>query len=174
MIPAKGSPVNAGQQGWVKGPLPPNTYLWGGVVVEGGPDTGFFFADFCGDHVKVQGWEKWERYEAHQVKWWNNCLSLPPGVTSNDVQMQFTKGQHYFLQIEAAPVPAKASAPSYPVYCPKCGQPADVLSCLVCRDKQCGHTEPITTPADDPMRQATSIEDVVTDPLDPAGGEPQK
>ena len=35
---------------WKEGPLPPDTWGWGGVM----PfylDSGFFFADFRGDHV---------------------------------------------------------------------------------------------------------------------------
>ena len=37
---------------WKPGPLPANTWHWGGVVPKG-LKGGFYFADFCGDHVKL-------------------------------------------------------------------------------------------------------------------------
>lgn len=61
---------------WRRGPLPPNTYQWGGVVPVGA-DTcgGFYFADFCGDHVLINDGE---RVEPDQVAWYDNSLTLPP------------------------------------------------------------------------------------------------
>jgi hypothetical protein len=67
--------------GWHKGPLPPNTWGWGGVVPhEGDTGTGFFFADFKGDSVEVVGYGK--TLKAHEVKYWNNDLGLPPESVS--------------------------------------------------------------------------------------------
>ncbi len=64
---------------WKKGPLPANTWNWGGVVPTGAdPSLGFFFADFCGDHVKLMpaaGGK--DRLEAGEVGWYDNCLELP-------------------------------------------------------------------------------------------------
>ena len=87
MKPLKGSGIQAaGQtQGWQKGPLPPGTYFWGGVVTkEHAGSTGFQFADFCGDHVKIQTFTGWERAEADQVVWYNNSLNLPPEEKDGD------------------------------------------------------------------------------------------
>jgi hypothetical protein len=64
--------------GWRKGPLPPGTWDWGGVVPHGEDmGRGFYFADFHGDHVKLV--RDGRRLEPHEIKWWNNALSLPPG-----------------------------------------------------------------------------------------------
>lgn len=64
---------------WKKGPLPKDTYNWGGVVRVGGAVEGFFFADFCGDHVKIQGDDgKFsKRLEADEIAYYDNCLELP-------------------------------------------------------------------------------------------------
>lgn len=64
---------------WKKGPLPPGTWNWGGIVV--GPRTrdpvsGFYFADFRGDHVLRLPDN--ERVEAADVLYYNNSLDLPP------------------------------------------------------------------------------------------------
>lgn len=64
---------------WKKGPLPPDTYFWGGVVVnQPGKNeeehTGFQFANFHGDHVTlVDG----TRVEANDVLFYNNSLTFP-------------------------------------------------------------------------------------------------
>jgi hypothetical protein len=72
---------------WQRGPLPKGTWNWGGVVTiamlsESGKSSGFHFADFCGDHVKVEtfkdGRRGHERVEAHEVAFYNNALDLPP------------------------------------------------------------------------------------------------
>lgn len=61
---------------WKKGPLPPNTYGWGGVVpVDVDTGTGFFFADFQGDKVVASNGQT---YRAHEVVWYDNSLELPP------------------------------------------------------------------------------------------------
>lgn len=62
---------------WKPGPLPPNTYNWGGVV-PAGDDTGygFYFADFCGDHVKICPGDR--VLKAHEVAFYDNSLELPP------------------------------------------------------------------------------------------------
>ena len=61
------------------GPLPKDTWNWGGVILRGESVSGFLFADFCGDHVKVQGEDGTfsKRVEANDIGWYNNCLELP-------------------------------------------------------------------------------------------------
>lgn len=60
---------------WKRGPLPLDTWGWGGITTETG-DTGFYFADFCGDHVKlIDG----TVVSADKVVMFNNSLELPPG-----------------------------------------------------------------------------------------------
>lgn len=84
---------------WKQGPLPPDTYNWGGVVPVGQPGGfgGFFFADFHGDHVKMQtakhqrdGSYKYEevRLEPHEVALYNNSLELPPNVTKRAKEIE--------------------------------------------------------------------------------------
>jgi hypothetical protein len=73
---------------WKKGPLPPGTYNWGGVVpVEGycsGPAkaaAGFYFADFRGDTavIPAAGPDAPEIIlKAYEVAWYDNSLELPP------------------------------------------------------------------------------------------------
>ena len=68
---------------WRRGPLPPNTYQWGGVVPVGA-DTcgGFYFADFCGDHVKINPGTPDERVlKPDEVAWYDNSIELSPGAT---------------------------------------------------------------------------------------------
>jgi hypothetical protein len=65
---------------WKRGPLPPGTYNWGGVV-PAGEDTGygFYFADFRGDHVVMLPGDPQERtLKPHEVAWYDNGLELPP------------------------------------------------------------------------------------------------
>ncbi len=71
-------------KGWKEGPLPPNTWNWGGVVEKGEhPHNGFFFADFQGDHalIVVTSSDDSPTYpmelKADEVGWYNNCLELP-------------------------------------------------------------------------------------------------
>lgn len=66
---------------WQKGPMPPGTYNWGGVVTkELAGKSGFYFADFRGDHVVLcpdtNGTPK--RVEAADILWFDNSLTLPP------------------------------------------------------------------------------------------------
>jgi hypothetical protein len=66
---------------WKKGPLPPDTYQWGGVVPKDMVgQSGFLFADFCGDHVMVYGDKGTlsRRVEAADVAFYDNSLELPP------------------------------------------------------------------------------------------------
>lgn len=64
---------------WKKGPLPPGTYGWGGVVPDDRPmGLGFFFADFRGDVAVMNEFGKEERIPAKNVKWYDNSLTLPP------------------------------------------------------------------------------------------------
>ncbi len=65
---------------WQKGPLPPETYGWGGVVPIGvAPSIGFYFADFQGDKVwAVKENGNSEIFPADKVAWYDNSLTLPP------------------------------------------------------------------------------------------------
>jgi len=69
-----------GVEHWQKGPLPPDTYGWGGVTKASEPKSvGFYFADFCGDKVKcVAGEGNCFELQPHEVGMYNNCLCLPP------------------------------------------------------------------------------------------------
>ena len=65
--------------GWKAGPLPSNTYFWGGVVPVGEEASGFYFADFCGSTVKILTGLPGERVlTSKEVAWYNNSLELPP------------------------------------------------------------------------------------------------
>jgi len=77
MLPS-GDPVRG--EGWCKGPMPPDTWLWGAVCLVG-EGAGFRFADFRGDHVLVMDPEtpSWRRVEAAEVAWYNNGIGEPPG-----------------------------------------------------------------------------------------------
>jgi hypothetical protein len=67
---------------WKKGPLPPNTWNWGGVVPAGDdPFDGFSFADFCGDHVDMAGGGT---LKANEVGWYDNSIELPPKRLSGE------------------------------------------------------------------------------------------
>lgn len=66
---------------WKPGPLPPGTYNWGGVVPADLQGVGFFFADFCGDSVKIVAAgtpRDGEILKPDQVAFFNNSLDLPP------------------------------------------------------------------------------------------------
>jgi hypothetical protein len=68
-------------ENWKKGPLPPNTWHWGGVVLVGQESWGFYFADFCGDHVKIVSTNKKgpdRIVKPEEVAWYNNSLDMPP------------------------------------------------------------------------------------------------
>ena len=62
--------------GWKKGPLPEGTVGWGGVVPRSYKGTGFWFADFYGDHVHVFPGDK--ILESGEVAWYNNSITQPP------------------------------------------------------------------------------------------------
>lgn len=64
---------------WKKGPLPAGTWNWGGVVPVG-ETSGFYFADFCGDHVEVVPGGKVLKPE--EVALYDNGLELPEGVSA--------------------------------------------------------------------------------------------
>ncbi len=61
---------------WQKGPIPPQTFGWGGVVLPGEEGRGFHFADFCGDHVQIIPDNK--DLKPDEVVMWNNGLEMPP------------------------------------------------------------------------------------------------
>ena len=62
---------------WKPGPLPPDTWFWGGVVPKG-EKSGFYFADFCDDHVKTC--PGGDIIKAADVEWYDNDIRLPPGL----------------------------------------------------------------------------------------------
>lgn len=62
---------------WKQGPLPANTWNWGGVVPVKHGSYGFFFADFYGDHVVVDGIGI---IKAEDVAWYDNSIELPPNA----------------------------------------------------------------------------------------------
>lgn len=64
---------------WKEGPLPPNTYGWGGVVPAdmGGQDA-FYLADFKGDSVECIPTGRVLR--ADEVAKYDNSLTLPSGL----------------------------------------------------------------------------------------------
>lgn len=66
--------------GWLKGPLPPNTYDWGAVVPVGSEGRWFYFADFQGDRVEICGTDdKPPRIlKPEEVAYYNNSITLPP------------------------------------------------------------------------------------------------
>ena len=79
-------------EGWKAGPLPPNTWNWGGVVPKG-EDTGsgFYFADFHGDHVVLVGIEPVRTLKADEVAYYNNALCLPPCCKEGEQRVGQTK-----------------------------------------------------------------------------------
>ena len=60
---------------WKDGPLPPNTWNWGGVVTKDSGDGGFYFADFHGDHVVLTPGHA--VVKAEDVLQYDNGLTLP-------------------------------------------------------------------------------------------------
>jgi hypothetical protein len=79
MVKCEQQQLGESQCGWQQGPLPKDTYFWGGVVQAGDdPNNGFYFADFQGDHVLItKGDGTKGRLEPHQVGWFNNCIEHP-------------------------------------------------------------------------------------------------
>lgn len=65
--------------GWKRGPLPEDTYGWGGIVREDrDPEHGFEFASFVGDHVQVfRNGQLEERVEGYDIAYYNNDIQLP-------------------------------------------------------------------------------------------------
>lgn len=61
---------------WKRGPLPKDTYGWGGITLKP-HDSGFFFADFEGDYVIIQAADGEKRIEAKDVCQYDNSLTLP-------------------------------------------------------------------------------------------------
>jgi hypothetical protein len=71
------------QSTWKKGPLPPDTYGWGGVVPTDMDKRieGFYFADFDGNKVYVEDGKDGDKRRVlspDEVAYYNNSLSLPP------------------------------------------------------------------------------------------------
>lgn len=71
---------------WKQGPLPPNTWMWGGVTTEKN-SAGFYFADFCGDHVMIER-DGLERVEAADVVMYDNSLELPPNCPEGSTRLK--------------------------------------------------------------------------------------
>ena len=67
---------------WREGPLPANTYGWGGIVTKECPKGIFLYADFCGDYAMIYDSEKGHlitrRVEACDILLWDNPLTEPP------------------------------------------------------------------------------------------------
>ncbi len=62
---------------WKNGPLPADTWGWGGVVKNGeSPAMGFYFASFEGDHAVI--FPDKEKVPADKVAKYDNSLELPP------------------------------------------------------------------------------------------------
>jgi hypothetical protein len=104
---------------WKRGPLPPGTYHWGGVILVG-EDTSlgaFHFADFAGDHVKISSGRGPKRIvQPNEVAFYNNCLELfdpkkLPGGKSDEKKTDPT--------LETDPQPS--DYPGHPDYGPCCG-----------------------------------------------------
>lgn len=80
--------MDTASNGWKKGPLPPDTWYWGGVVREDrDPAHGFEFANFCGDHVLLPMSDN-KRLEADKVAYYNNSLVFPV-VSDPDPKAEF-------------------------------------------------------------------------------------
>ena len=63
---------------WLPGPVPPNTWNWGGAVPKGIVD-GFYFADFHGDHITIMT-DPPRTLKPEEVEWYDNSLVLPPNI----------------------------------------------------------------------------------------------
>ena len=85
---------------WKKGPLPKDTWNWGGVVPNGDTSSGFYFADFHGEYAVMNpGDGSCERtLKADEIAWYDNSLEMPP-----------------------THLPPATNAPS-PAVCPVCGK----------------------------------------------------
>lgn len=75
---------------WKQGPMPPETWHWGGVVPVESKGMGFYFADFCGDHVKLV--PSGRILKSHEVAWYDNSLELPPREVFGYVEDDTTSG----------------------------------------------------------------------------------
>lgn len=60
---------------WKHGPMPEDTWNWGGVVLKDDGRDCFHFADFHGDHVTLV--PDGRRIEPEEILLYNNCLELP-------------------------------------------------------------------------------------------------
>ena len=96
--------------GWKPGPMPANTWGWGGVVVAGSnPSLGFFFADFKGDTVTAingSGVGKDRTLQAHEVGFYNNSLTLPTAK----------RGQQSASPLGTTPMPPPVKVVPVPTY----------------------------------------------------------
>lgn len=77
---------------WQKGPLPPGSYGWGGVVTKECEGSGFFFADFHGDHVHLCGCDCTEIVKPEDVIYFDNSITLPPCCTHQHATRQVRGG----------------------------------------------------------------------------------
>lgn len=60
---------------WRHGPMPPDTWNWGGVILSGQDPRGFHFADFCGDYVRLVPDGRIVKPE--EIGYYNNSIHLP-------------------------------------------------------------------------------------------------
>ncbi len=66
---------------WKKGPLPKDTWNWGGVVpVSDASGGGFYFADFKGDHavISTSGEKNGLILKPEEIAFYDNSIELPP------------------------------------------------------------------------------------------------
>lgn len=79
-------PVQVESQ-WKKGPMPKNTWMWGAITTT--PESsGFYFADFKGDHVIIYGGSKdGKKVLAKDITYYNNSLTLPPSKQGKKMQV---------------------------------------------------------------------------------------
>lgn len=66
---------------WHKGPLPADTWGYGGVVLAEMPEQTFLFADFRGDHallVNTESGKDGKRLDPAEILAYNNAIQLPP------------------------------------------------------------------------------------------------
>lgn len=64
---------------WKEGPLPPDTWWWGGVVLND-MKFGFYYAEFHGDHATL---ENGKRVEADEIALYDNSLIPPENCKKN-------------------------------------------------------------------------------------------
>lgn len=65
---------------WKRGPMPPDTWHWGGVVTVDRHlmyGAAFLFANFRGDYAEAFG-GNCHHLQADEIAWYDNSLTEPP------------------------------------------------------------------------------------------------